>query len=140
MPSLKTYDLFISHAWTYSEDYLKLENLLKAAPLFAWRNYSVPMHDPLVDPNTLVGKQKLTSMLDNQIRPVNCVLIISGMYAIYREWIQKEIVLAQNYNKPIIGVIPRGQERTPVDVQNAAKTMVGWNTDSIVSVIRTYSI
>lgn len=42
MPRLKIYDLFISHAWRDDDDYNRLVNLLLAAPLFKWRNYSVP--------------------------------------------------------------------------------------------------
>lgn len=140
MPTLKTYDLFISHAWSVNADYLRLVNLLNKANYFYYRNYSVPKHDPVIDPNTVVGKQKLTALLDNQIRPVNCVLIIASMHGAHREWIQTEIDLAQRYNKPIVGVIPWGQERTPVAVQNASKEMVGWNTDSIVAAIRKWSI
>lgn len=138
MPALKTYDLFLSHMWRRSEnsEYYRLESLLKEAPNFAWRNYSVPEHDPL---GTKTDKE-LRDALDRQIRPVNCFLIVSGMYVAYRKWIQEEIALATAYGKPIIGVIPWGQEKVPVDVQNAAKEMVGWNTSSIVTAVRKWSI
>lgn len=140
MPELKTYDLFISHAWKYNDEYYRLIKLLDAANNFKYRNYSVPEHDPVVDPDSEAGKRTLTAALDRQIRPVNCVLVIAGMYATYKYWIQKEIELAQNYSKPIVGLIPRGQERTPKVVQDAAKEMVGWTTDSIVAAIRKHSI
>jgi hypothetical protein len=138
MPALKTYDLFLSHMWRKNEnsEYYRLESLLKNAPNFLWRNYSVPEHDPL-------GAQsdaQLRTALDRQIRPVNCFLIISGMYASYRKWIHEELTIAQSYNKPIIGIIPQGQVRTPVEVQNASREMVGWNTDSIVSAIRKWAL
>ncbi|MCK6601610.1 MAG: TIR domain-containing protein [Bacteroidetes bacterium] len=140
MPDLKTYDLFLSHAWRYNDDYYRLEKMLKEAPLFKWRNYSVPVHDPLIDPNTTVGKAKLTELLDRQVRPVNCVIIIGGMYAAYSEWILKEIKLAQSYNKPIIAVYPWGQLNMPKVVQDAADELVNWQTSSIVSAIRRNSI
>ncbi|CAA0148364.1 conserved hypothetical protein [Tenacibaculum maritimum] len=140
MPNLKTYDLFLSHAWKYNSDYYRLEGMLKNAPLFTWRNYSVPVHNPLIDPNTPVGKRFLTNELDQQVRPVNCVIILAGMYAAYSEWIEKEINIANSYNKPIIGVKPWGQERVPLIVQNNAREMVGWNTNTIVSAIRRNSI
>ena len=136
MPLLRNYDIFVSHAWRYNDDYYRLEALLKAAPYFQYRNYSVPTHDPLVDPGTLVGQARLSTMLDAQIRPVQCVLVIAGMYAAHRFWIDKEIAFAQSYFKPIIGVIPWGQERVPLAVQAAAHEMVGWNTSSIVDAIR----
>lgn len=136
MPSLKTYDLFISHAWRADDDYDRLVNLLQAAPLFKWRNYSVPQHDPL-DAN---NAQRLGEALDRQIRPVNAVLIISGMYVNYRDWIQYEIEVAEHYKKPIVGIRPWGAERIPVAVQQVADEMVGWNTASIVRAIREHAL
>lgn len=63
MPTLKTYDLFISHAWNYNKDYYALEKLLFSATLFKYRNYSVPEHDPVIDPNSESGRRKLSSAL-----------------------------------------------------------------------------
>lgn len=140
MPDLKTYDLFLSHAWRNNEDYYRLEDMLLKAPYFKWRNYSVPQHDPLIDPNTSVGKTRLTNLLDGQVRPVNCVLILGGMYAAYSEWIQKEIEIAKSYKKPIIGIYPWGQQNMPLIIQNAAIELVGWNTNTIVDVIRRRSL
>ncbi len=140
MPELKTYDLFISHAWKYNDDYSRLVKMLDEAPNFKKRNYSVPEHDPLVEPDTEVGKKKLTEMLKNQIKPVNCVLILSGIYASYSYWIQKEIDLSSEYKKPIIGIKPWGQQRNSQEVQNAAIEMIAWNTDSIIKAIRKYSL
>lgn len=140
MPTLKTYDLFISHAWRYNEDYYRLVKMLKEAPLFYWRNYSVPEHDPLIDPNTTVGKAKLTTLLDNQIRPVNCVLILGGMYAAYSDWILTEIKIAKAYYKPILGVYPWAQQNMPRVVQEASNELVGWNTSTIIAAIRRISL
>ena len=135
MPPLKTYDLFISHAWRYDADYSRLVKLLRNASLFKWRNYSVPQHDPL---ETKTDRE-LEYALHRQIQPVNTVLIISGMYVNYREWIQYEIDVALHYDKPIIGIRPWGSERVPVDVRSVADVMVGWNTKSIVAAIRKYA-
>jgi len=62
------------------------------------------------------------------------------MYASYSRWINVEMDLADEFRKPMIGVRPWGQERTPQAVQDRVKEMVGWNTDSIVSAIRKWSI
>ena len=140
MPLLKKYRLFISHAWKYNDEYYRVINLLNQANNFRWANHSDPEHDPLVDPSNPVGKRIMTLRLRNQIQGTHCVLIISGMYAAYRYWIQKEIELSVGFRKPIIGLIPRGQERTPIAVQNVAVEMVSWNTASIVSAIRRHSL
>ncbi len=136
MPPLKTYRIFISHAWTYDDDYYRLVNLLNEAPLFKWWNYSAPKHDGL----RARTNKELKKEIDEQVRPVNAVLIISGMYVNHSEWIQYEIEVAQSYKKPIIGIKPRGAQVTPVVVREAAIKMVGWNTTSIVDAIRKYAI
>ncbi len=140
MPNLRTYSIFISHAWRYSDDYNRLVKLLNEAPLFRWRNYSDPKHDPVIDPDTDVGRRKMKEKLDDQIRPVHCVIVISGMYVAHSYWIQTEIDIANRYQKPIIGVRPWGQERIPQAVQDVADEMVGWNTDSIVSAVRKHAL
>ncbi len=140
MPELKTYDVFISHAWSHNDDYVRLEKILQQANLFKWRNYSVTEDCPVVDPEGPEGKEKLLECLDKQIRPVNVVLILGGMYAAYSHWIQDEIRIAVSYGKPIIGIYPWGQQKMPVIVQEAAIELVGWNTHSIVEAVRKHSI
>ena len=135
MPKLKTYDTFISHAWSYHEDYYRMVKFLNDAPRFKWRNYSVPEHDPLELPKTALKEQ-----LRRQIRPVNIVLILAGMYVAHSDWIQFEIDFAKEINKPMIGIRPWGQQRIPRAVQDSVNEMVGWRTESIVSAIREWSL
>ena len=130
------YNLFISHAWKYNNEYYNLVDLLNVAPYFYWKNYSVPEHDAL---DTTTNKE-LDDALHNQIRPCSAVLIIAGMYYNYRKWIQREIKIANEYNKPIIVIRPRGQERMPAELTSSEYHQVNWNTDSIISAIRNYSL
>lgn len=135
---MNTYNIFISHAWKYTEHYKKVVQWLNEAQnegKFLWKNYSVPEHDPLVDPDTTIGKKKLKSELKGQIQPVSKVIILAGMYATYSDWIEFEIDTAVDYNKYIIGVKPWGQERVPQKVSNNSDTMVGWNKNSVISAI-----
>lgn len=134
--SLKDYRLFISHAWAYSESYDRIVRMLNDARRFRWLNYSAPSNKPVVDEGTTVGKAKLREELADQIRPTGCVVVLSGMYVAYKEWIQAEIEIAVGWSKPILGVQPWGSVRTPAAVSEVADEMVGWNTSSIVSAIR----
>lgn len=136
----KKYDIFICHAWEYNSEYYRLTEMLNSVDYFYWRNYSVPEHDPLIDPETHVGYNKLKKEIEKQIRPVNCVLIISGIYIAYRDWLQTELELSLGYDKPIVGIRPWGSVNTPTAVQNAAVEIVGWNTNSIVAAIREHSL
>lgn len=135
---MKEYNIFISHAWKYSDDYLKVVSWLNDAQserIFTWKNYSVPKHDPLIDPDTSIGKKKLKELLKEQIRSASVVIIISGMYAARREWIDYEIDTSIMYLKSIIGLKPWGQERIPSKISENAK-MVGWNKSSLISAIK----
>ena len=133
-----SYHLFISHAWDYNEDYYNLCNLLDNTSNFDWKNYSVPKHDPFLT----IGKSKkeikvfLEEALKKQINPASVVIVIAGMYANYSDWIEFEVEYSQEKNKPIIVVDPRGQERTPVYLQNVATKIVKWNTSSIIEAIK----
>lgn len=131
MPKLKSYGVFISHAWDYDADYDSLVKMLDKAKRFNWRNYSVPEHDPL----HAKTDAELEKALRDQIRPVNAVLIISGMYVNNRKWIQKEIDLALEMKKKIIGLAPHGAQKLPLEVQEVAP-IVGWGTPQIVDAIR----
>jgi hypothetical protein len=138
MPQLKTYDLFISHAWKYGDNYTRCINLLNNANNFKYRNYSAPKDKPLIPEGTTVPNKKILEKIENKIRPVNCFLVFAGMYSSYSDWIQEEINIALNLNKPIIVIKPWGQQRTP-SIFNDIE-MIGWNTDSIVKAIRDNSI
>ena len=137
MPELKDYRLFISHSWTYSDAYEKLTKLLAKHPLFKWSNYSVPKDNPIHNaPNT----ELLEQAIERQMRPVNCVLILAGVYSSYSKWIGREINIAKSFGKPIVAIEPWGSERTSAVVKDNADAIVQWNSGSIVEAIRYWSI
>ena len=130
-----TYNLFISHSWTYGDAYDKLVSMLNRAPNFTYKNYSVPKNDPI---HNAKNDRELKAAIRNQMQHASCVLIMAGKYASYSKWIQIEIALAQEMGKRIIAVEPWGAEQTSVVVKQAANVKAGWNTSSIVSAIKGY--
>ena len=138
MPSLKTRMIFISHAWKYNSHYWTVVGWFNDASNFAWKNCSVPNHDALPDKTS----KGLSEGMTRQINPAQVVVILAGMYAAHSAWIDYEIEEAKRMSKPIVGVKPWGQERVPVNVQNAADlygTMVGWNSASVINAVRKYT-
>lgn len=128
-----TYNLFISHSWTYSDAYDRLVGLLDAKPYFRYKNYSVPKNDPI---HNATYDYQLKAAIRNQMQHASCVLILAGVYSTYSKWINIEIELAKEMGKKIIAIEPWGSERTSSVVKNAANKTVKWNTDSIVDAIR----
>jgi len=110
-------------------------NLLKYRPYFPWENYSVPETKAFGQ----MTNAQMQEQLRKQIRPVNCVIIIGGMWTNHSDWIQFEMDFAKSIHKPILGVRPRGARIMPVAVTEKADQIVNWNADSIVAGIRAIS-
>lgn len=133
---MNTYNLFISHSWTYSKKYDDLVNLLKSRSYFEFRDYSVPKDDPI---HTRGTNQELYLAIKRKMQPCSAVLILAGVYATYSKWIDNEIKIAKNEfssPKPIIAIEPWGSEKTSQTVKNNADVIVKWNADSVVNAIR----
>ena len=136
MPSLKTYNLFVSHSWTYTDAYENFCNLLNNASLFQYKNYSVPKDDPIHKAN---NTSQLYAAIKTQVTPCHIVIIMAGVYATYSKWIEREITIAKkefSSPKPILAVRPWGNTNVSTVVSKNADEIVAWNTSSIVSAIR----
>lgn len=132
MPYLHDHKLFISHAWKYSDRYKRAVDFLNGAQNFKWSNFSVPEDDAFEGMST----SQLAEQMRRQIRPVQCVVIVSGMYVNHSGWIQFEMDFAKELEKPILGIRRWGEQRTPQSVVDCADEMVNWNSASIVAAIR----
>lgn len=130
-----TYNIFISHAWEYNEDYKTIVKWLDNSNM-DWRNMSIPEHNPKEADNNSELKQKI----DNNINESKVFIAIAGMYAAQntREWINIEIGIANKYNKPFIGIIPRGHERIPEIIKDSADKLVKWNSQSLIGAIKEF--
>lgn len=129
------YNIFISHAWDYNEDYYKLENWLDET--IDWKNMSIPKHDAKEAKNDT----ELFQMIENNIKNSSIFLVIGGMYVPQsnRKWIQKEIEIAKRYGKYIIAIKPRGNQNIPKILQENTDIIVGWNSKSIIDAIKDYN-
>ncbi|MDB4874572.1 MAG: nuclease [Gemmatimonadetes bacterium] len=136
MPSLRTYRVFISHAWSYTEEYDRMVKLLQAVPNFSWSNYSVPKADP-VDAKSAT---RLGQALKHQMGPAQIIVILAGMYVNHSDWVAFEMDYARECQKPVIGVYPWGSQRAPKAVDDLAAEMVGWNGSSVADAIRRHAL
>ena len=128
--------VFISHSWTYSDHYDKLaewifENSWKSGQAtIKFYDYSVPKNDPIHNAPT---KRELRDAIYAKISRSHVIVIPTGMYTHYSEWIGKEIDGSIAYGKPILAVDPWGQQRSSSVVIRAADKYVGWNSNSVVA-------
>lgn len=131
----KEYKIFISHSWSYPDDLKNLRNLLEERGYFNVEFEEASADEPIDSENAAYIKRRLRQKISNS----NIVLGIAGMYASYSDWMAWELETADNLDIPIVGVIPRGQERISTTVTQYSKEDVRWNTESIVAAIRRWA-
>lgn len=136
--STRQIHVFISHAWAYSGHYETLSNWIFCEPWSVgqasldFRDFSIPKDSPI---HNVRNTTQLQTAIFSQIAKSHVVVIPSGMYATYSNWIQKEIDGAKGYNKPIVAVNPWGQEKRSGVVLNNADIGVGWNKQPLIDAI-----
>lgn len=130
------YRIFISHSWSYSKQYDKIEEFLKQEGILFY-NHSVPKNNPI---HTNGTDAQLEAAIDAKVKGCSCVIILAGVYATYSKWINKEIKIAKKYNKPIIAVEYWGSEKTSSVVKEAADVIVKWQSKSVADAVRKYAI
>lgn len=133
--STRQIHVFISHAWAYSEHYDTLaswifdENWSVGQASLDFRNFSIPKDDPI---HNVTSTLQLKNAIHNQIARSHVIVIPTGMYTAYSNWIQKEIEGSKQYAKPILAVNPWGQQKNSEVVTSNADQCVGWNKKSVI--------
>lgn len=117
------YNIFISQLSDDDEEYNRFIGKLEASHDFQWKNHS----------NSYETDKK---HLNEQMKDVDVVIILSGMYSKNKNLIQQEIDLASKLGKPIVIIRPYGMENVPGRIEDAASEVVGWNTSCIVDSVR----
>lgn len=137
MEKLKSYDLFLTHAWRFHDDWTKFSELLDNTPGIAWRNFSLPWHDPAMNANTEVGGRFIQSFLESQIIPVHSVVLLSGVHAINsaRRWFDMEVEMARKHNKPLIGIPAVGEKTVPAEVSGLCDACCEWDAMQLFATI-----
>jgi len=133
----KNYDLFVTHAWRYHQDWTAFCTLLDNTPGLIWRNFSLPWHDPAMSPNSTVGSMFIRDVLKSQIVPVHGVIFLAGVYGIKsaQAWLDLEIEVARDHNKPVIAIPPMGEITVPHDMPSFCDASAGWCGEEVIAAL-----
>jgi hypothetical protein len=124
--------IFVTHAFSMHEDYLRVFEYLEAASNFFYLNCSAPDRAPATG-----GKEGLREELRNQIKASEAVLVSSTLYIQNRDWVTYQMDAAQAMDLPLIALEPfGGVGKVPDEVLKRAAEVVGWNERSIVDALR----
>jgi hypothetical protein len=133
----QVFDLFITHAWRYHDDWTRMSELLDEHLQGSWRNFSVPWYDPALDPNTPLGKELIHEWLEQQIIPAGGVILLSSVFEnkSARKWVELEVTIARTHGKPIVGVPPFGQQNLSAEAATWIDRACGWDAKEIISAL-----
>lgn len=135
MIMVKVYSVFVSHSWDHSDDLINLHSLLNKRGYFYHDSQEVTKDNPINSKNEIYIKRRLRELIRNS----NILLALAGIYASHSEWMSWEIETAKELGIPIVGIIPRGQERISKVVSDNSIEDIHWNTESIIQAIRNYA-
>jgi hypothetical protein len=131
----KEHKIFISHSWQYTDTLKALRNLINARGYFSATYEESTKDKPISSVDESYVKKQLAQKIGNS----DVILALAGVYASHSSWIQWELDKAIELGIPVIGVIPRGQNRISTIVSSRSAVDIKWNTESIVSAIRTHA-
>jgi hypothetical protein len=123
--------IFVTHGWDNSDDYLRVFEYLESANNFFYRNCSTPDQLPAGD------KDALRESLRRQIAPAEVVIALPGLAASHRDLLQFQMVFAQAANKPVVLMKNFGSDAPVAKViADLANEIVDWDGRALVDAIR----
>lgn len=135
---IQTRDIFIAHGWKKSEHIYKLiEELDRATEFddqFAYINHGE------FDSSALTEKDFASHEIEvqNQIKNANVVLILTDLYDEFKDWIDQELEIARNLEKPVIVIRSYKDKETPPHLEELADEIVFFDPEEILKEIKNY--
>jgi len=131
-----TYDLFLTHAWYYTDEWQELVAILDGYVPGRWRNWSIPWHDTSIERHTEDGKATLEKLLRGHIRMSSAILLLPETRKMPdgKLWLEKQLHIAAEYSKPVIGIRARDNHRFPQDLAGYVCQVVDRNAAQIIAV------
>jgi hypothetical protein len=136
-----TYDLFLTHAWYYTDEWQALVALLDDFIPGKWRNWSLPWHDTSIDRHSARGRVQLDELLDGQISMAELVLVLPETARTNdgRMWLDKQLELSARHRKPILGVLAAESGEFPANLRPRVIEVVPRNATEIVRAVERFS-
>lgn len=137
----RMYDIFLSHAWRFHEDWTRFSEVLDRADNFSWRNFSLPWYDPAFDPRSELGRRMVMQSLEAQVSPAHLVVVLNSVYETNsaRAWVESEIELAKKHGIPIVGVPDFGKTELSEQVASFCTATLPWDWTKAVEAIKAHA-
>ncbi len=132
-----TYDLFFTHAWRYTDEWQALVAAFDEVLPSKWRNWSLPWYDTSIESHTDQGKLQLVQLLHGQISMASGVILLpeTNDRVESRGWLERELVIAAEYAKPVIGVFKHDTGLFPDELMKHVDTVVRRDPKMIIEAL-----
>jgi hypothetical protein len=123
--------LFVTHAWTDSDDYTRLFEYLEASGIFYYVNTSLPHGKQPID------KESQREELRRQIAPCEVVVVLPAVHRVAPEMVLFEMNFAKAADRPIVAMENFGStEPLPKVIKDLADEVCPWNERSLIDALR----
>jgi len=145
-----TYDLFLTHAWHYNDEWQGMVAMLDGYIPGKWRNWSLPWHDTSIERHTPEGKAALEKLLDGHIVMASAILMLPETLNMPdgRMWLDKQLEIAARHSKPVLGILPENNSTWdlilkkspfPKDISRGTYELVARNAADIIKSVERLS-
>jgi hypothetical protein len=123
--------LYVTHAWSDHEDYVRVFEFLESSPNFFYRSYGAPGARPGDD----VDAQR--EVLRGQIRPAEILVATAGLLRNHSSLLVFQMTFAQASRKPVLLLPEFGTPaQVPKGVRDLATEQAEWDERALVGAIR----
>ena len=125
--------VFICHSYRHSDIYDELRTRLRRANYFSLRNESVPDDMLIMSDRPEVVREEIRA----RIARSDVVLILTKPIAGRSPWLQEEIKIAKECEKPIIAITRRKRDKkSRLVLESADRHVDTWRIDDVIRAIR----
>lgn len=117
----KIYNLIISNGTDLRNEYGQFTEKLFSKVDFLWKE-------------SISGSYEYAS--EEFYSKVDRIILLAGLYNENKELFTHLVAAGEKYNIPIVLVRPQGLEEVPLELEEKAATIVGWNVNCIIDAIK----
>lgn len=117
----KIYNLIITSGFDKNKEYGQFTEKLYSKTDFLWKE-------------SMSGSY--SSAGEEFYKKVDRIILLSGLYNDNKELFEDLLNASEKYEIPIVLVRPLGVEEVPIELEEKAATIVGWNANCIIDAIR----
>lgn len=127
--------VYVTHAFSESDDYLRVFEFLESVERFFYLNTSKPENVPEAG-----GMEAIQEELIGQIKQAEAMFVLASLYSEESDMVRWQMDVADANNIPTIAIRPfGGVAETAEDLVERAAAHIGWNDREMVDAVKLHA-